>query len=219
MKLNFNGECRVFLDGYVKAVFEPPKPEAVLLNFTFNENTVTKYTGPDGVSIVIPSSYSINENGQFIEGNDYVVTSTANGVIDKTTTPNYTEVIFPDSIINFNGYTLPSQQPQSCKRIVTGNGFGVGTLGTYPFGYEMYCDIIEVGTGLTKIDKYLFGHSASKVKALQFATKTPPTLSSKNWISSLSALETIYIPTGSLNAYSTATNWSNFTSKFVEKEI
>ena len=46
---------------------------------------------------------------------------------------------------------------------------------------------------------------------------TPPTLSGTNAIPN--NVTTIYIPTGTLSVYSTATNWSSFADKFVEKDM
>lgn len=56
-----------------------------------------------------------------------------------------------------------------------------------------------------------FGTPLSEITLL---STTPPWLQGTNAIST--ATQTIYIPSGTLTAYQTATNWSAFSSKFVE---
>lgn len=57
--------------------------------------------------------------------------------------------------------------------------------------------------------------SSSYLNELTILATTPPTLHS---ISGFSSFKTIYIPSGTLSAYESATNWSAFAGKFVELE-
>lgn len=74
-------------------------------------------------------------------------------------------------------------------------------------------DNIILGENLQSIGASAF-YGCSNLTEMTILATTPPTLSNKNAISS--ATTTIYIPAGTLSAYQSATNWSNFASKFVE---
>lgn len=55
------------------------------------------------------------------------------------------------------------------------------------------------------------------LKTITIYASTPPALGTTS-LNNTGSLETIYIPSGSLAAYSAATNWSKQSSKFVEME-
>ena len=74
---------------------------------------------------------------------------------------------------------------------------------------------ITIPSNITKINSQAF-YNCSALTEMTILATTPPTLSSTNAISN--ATTTIYIPAGTLSAYQTATNWSNFADKFVEME-
>lgn len=72
---------------------------------------------------------------------------------------------------------------------------------------------ITIPETVTSIGSSAFSGCYSLTEMTILAT-TPPTLKDVNAISTTTTK--IYIPSGSLNAYSSATNWSNFANKFVE---
>ena len=75
---------------------------------------------------------------------------------------------------------------------------------------------VAIGNGITSIGSAAF-RGCSGLTEMTIKATTPPSLANTNAIST--ATTTIYIPVGTLEAYSTATNWSSFASKFVEKEM
>lgn len=83
---------------------------------------------------------------------------------------------------------------------------GVSEFGTYAF-YGTGLKSIELPESLTKLSTNIFNGCLSLTKMTLNAT-TPPTLADTNAIST--ATTTIYVPTASLEAYQTATNWSEF---------
>lgn len=89
----------------------------------------------------------------------------------------------------------------------------VTSIGGYAFEYCSGLTSVAIGNGITSIGYGVFSNCSSLTEMTIKAT-TPPTLESKNAIST--ATTTIYIPAGTLESYQTATNWSNFADKFVE---
>lgn len=179
-----------------------------ITNFKFNGNVVTRCTQDGGV-ITIPSSY-ILKDGKFYEGNEIVVDSIGYSILEYA--KNYTEVIVPDSIINFPTYGLQTELPESCKRLVVGNGLGLGEVGFYPFGNKLFCEIIEVGKNLKEINSYIFGAYNNSTTTLKFASENPPILDSTAWLSTLPALNKILVPMAGVDKWKTAPNWSYFAS-------
>lgn len=72
---------------------------------------------------------------------------------------------------------------------------------------------ISLPSSLTSIGRSTFQNCTNLI-TMRIEATTPPTLSSTNAIST--ATIKIYIPAGTLSAYQSATNWSNFADKFEE---
>lgn len=77
-------------------------------------------------------------------------------------------------------------------------------------------DIITLGSGIKTIGSSVF-YGCTGLKTLNIKATFPPSLGNTNSIPS--NVTTINIPTGTLDAYKNATNWSNFANKFVEKDM
>lgn len=183
---------------------DEPEPEDSLEFCQFQDGTITSCNQQGGV-IILPSSYSIND-GKVCVGNDFVIDTIGDCILRNA--KDYTEIIIPDSIINFQCYGLQIELDKACKKIVTGNGFGKGVLDTYPFGHTVYCESFEVGTGLTKIDGYLFGAFNTSTTTIKFASEQPPELTSSIWISILSNLQHILVPKNSVELWKTSRCWN-----------
>ena len=89
---------------------EEPAGPKVYEGFTFDGNTLVSYTGSE-TDIVIPSSYSINEDGQFIEGEDYEVTSIVEGTTSGTSAfaqskSTIKSIFIPDTITSLGFYAF-----------------------------------------------------------------------------------------------------------------
>ena len=75
---------------------------------------------------------------------------------------------------------------------------------------------IEIPSSIVTIEAQVFQNCTS-LKTIKFDSSTPPTVASSNAFSGLYSLTTIYVPTGSLSAYTTATNYpSASTYTYVE---
>ena len=89
---------------------------------------------------------------------------------------------------------------------------GVTSIGANAFQncYSLPSAIIP--SGITSIEARTFNNCYS-VKEYHVLPATPPTLSNTNAFSGIPSDCIIYVPSGSLNAYKTATNWSTHASK------
>ena len=74
---------------------------------------------------------------------------------------------------------------------------------------------ITIPSTITSIGSYCFSSSAYSVFSLIMKSATPPSLGSTNAISNHNKL-TIYVPTGTLSTYQSASNWSTFSSRMKE---
>lgn len=69
---------------------------------------------------------------------------------------------------------------------------------------------VSIGTGLTTLPGYTFD-GCTGLKTVSMSRTTPPTLGN-NCFRNCSSLEHIYVPSESVNAYKTASGWSNYAS-------
>ena len=99
-----------------------------------------------------------------------------------------------------------------CSSLVTAPEIPSGVTSLY-FTFDGCTSLVtalEIHSGVTNmgftVDNY------TSLKELTFLQTTPP--SYNNTLYGCSKLETIYVPDKSVNAYKTATRWSEFSSKF-----
>lgn len=95
------------------------------------------------------------------------------------------------------------------NQITIGNN--VEEIGTYAL-FGTSATEVEIPESVKTIG--IYGVYSSKTTTIIMRPTTPPTITSSYAFNS--AVQTIYIPAGTLEAYSTATNWSSLASKFVE---
>ena len=100
-----------------------------------------------------------------------------------------------------------------CKTSVIPDDGSVTSIGSYAFNNCNGLTSITIPNSVTSIGNYAFS-SCSKLTKMTILATTPPTLSSTIAISSVTTK--IYIPAGTLSAYTSATNWKSFGSRFVE---
>lgn len=130
-----------------------------------------------------------------------------------------------DGVINIpNNVTQIGWQAFYCAggADVTGNNHikeinisdSVETLGNSSFGGYYKCERLNIGSGITTIDAQGFiniGSDAEKLIITITAT-TPPSITA-NTFEGLNSNAEIFVPSDSLQAYKTATNWSAYASK------
>ena len=90
---------------------------------------------------------------------------------------------------------------------------GVTSIGNSSFSYCSSLQSVTIPSSVISIYQGAFSNSIWLTIVTVLAT-TPPTLSNTNAFPS--SVTKIYIPNGTLAAYQAATNWSSFSSKFVE---
>lgn len=90
----------------------------------------------------------------------------------------------------------------------------VTTIGGSAFYYCKGLTNITIPSSVTSIGTSAF--YLSNITEITILATTPPTLAAASAMPS--GLVTIYIPAGTLSTYKSATNWSQFSSKFVELE-
>lgn len=122
---------------------------------------------------------------------------------------NLTSITIPDSATSIENSAFSSCSGLTSITIPD----SVTRIGSQAFYYCTSLTSVTIGSGVTSIVNSVFA-ACSKLTEMTILATTPPTLVNTNAIST--ATTTIYIPKGTLSAYQSATNWSNFADKFVE---
>lgn len=92
----------------------------------------------------------------------------------------------------------------------------VTSIGQSAFGNCYGITVMTVPDSVTSIGASAFSNCRSTLE-YHFKSTTPPTLANKNAFNSIDPNCIIYVPQGSLSAYQTATNWSQYASYMQEE--
>ena len=85
----------------------------------------------------------------------------------------------------------------------------VTTIGDFAFYYCNSLTSIEIPNSVTSIDKYAFNY-CKNLSSITVNASTPPTLGKNVFNASKCP---IYVPSGSVDVYKSATNWSTYASR------
>lgn len=111
-----------------------------------------------------------------------------------------------------SGVTSLNSTFQGCSSLITAPEIPSGVT-NMDFTFSNCSSLVNsttIPSGVTRIG-YTFQYCSS-LKELTFLMITPPTYTTT--LKGCSSLETIYVPDESVDAYKTATGWSEFASKF-----
>jgi len=94
---------------------------------------------------------------------------------------------------------------------------GITSIGTYAFYYDYGLSSITIPSSVTSIGNYAFNYCSS-LSFIRFKSTTPPTVSGGKAWTGIPTDCVIYVPSGSLSAYTSATNYpSSSTYTYVEE--
>ncbi len=132
---------------------------------------------------------------------------------------NLTSITIPNSVASIGNFAFGSCPRLTSINVDSNNIYYTSiagvlynkectTLITYPAGKT--ATNYDIPSGVTNIENWAF-YPCSSLTTMIMKGTTPPTLVSTNAIST--ATKKIYVPSVSLNAYKSATNWSTYESK------
>ena len=158
---------------------EPEVEHNDLLDFTFDGNTLTSYTGSDS-EVIIPSSYSIRpSDNAFVAGNDYSVTAIGGFALANC---NSTSITIPSSITS-----LGTGAFANCKNLteLNYNATSISNLSAnnyvfYNAGQNTNGITINFANGVSTIPSYLFASTNS--------TATSPKITQVNMPSTVTTI-------------------------------
>lgn len=93
---------------------------------------------------------------------------------------------------------------------------GLKYIKSVAFWFNTSLQSVELPSSILSLSNQVF-EGCTSLTTLSIKALNPPTIQVRTFTDA--PLTTIYIPTGTLEAYSTATNWSNFADKFIEKDF
>lgn len=160
-------------------------------------------------NINIPSSVTIIDVGAFSGCTSLTsvtipenVTSIGNQAFRNCT--SLTTITIPKTVKTIGNSFLDCD---ALETVTFAEGSQLESIGNYAFANCSKLTSISLPSRLTSIGNYAFNNCSSLTTVTILAT-TPPTLSNTNAIST--ATTQIQVPMASVDAYKTATNWSNF---------
>ena len=203
------------------------------LRFTASTADNTTVDWGDGTTQTLGSTTATNYSHKYPSGGDYVIALTVNSgtisfegtsedqgysIYGIRATNNYynrsriKKVIIGDSVTNIGHATF-----YVCDTIMSITILdGVISIGSNAFQACYGLTSITIPDSVTDIESYAFRYCYG-MSEYHFKPTTPPTLANTNAFTGIASDCVIYVPQGSLNAYKTATNWSQFSSYMQEE--
>lgn len=211
-------------DGNVVTPRYPDAFDAIIVSNTYvNGWGIISFDGPvttigegafrycDSLTIVIiPNSVTTIESYAFAD-----CTSLTNIIIpDSVTTIGYaafiwceslTSVTIPDGVTSIGNYTFEYCYSLTSVTIPD----TVWKIYSAAFGDCISLTSVTIGDGVTQINKAAFSGCTSLISVYCKAT-TPPFLGNNDVFDNNASGRKIYVPAGSVNAYKSATRWSEY---------
>ena len=177
-------------------------------NYAFrNCYSLTSITIPSGVTSIGKNAFSYCYS---IESITIPSSVTSIGTFAFASCYSLANITIPSSVTSIGEGTL-----QDCPSLASITiPSGVTSIGPYAFYYCDFLASITIPSGVTSIGNYAFG-GCYGVAEYHLLPTTPPTLSKTNAFTNILDDCKIYVPSGSLTAYQTATNWSTYASYMV----
>lgn len=117
-----------------------------------------------------------------------------------------TSVTIPDSVTSIDSYAFSMCSHLTSITIPD----GVTSINDYLFQHCKALTSVTIGNGVTSIAKSAF-YGCSHLTTITVKATTPPSL--RGSLSIPNNVTTIYVPSGSVNAYKSASDWSSYASK------
>jgi len=208
---------------------------------SLNKLTINDLSSWCGVTLYSQNSHPLNAFGDLylndVKITDLAIPNTVTEIKNYTfKNCSFASITIPDSVTSIgnnafsncrsltsvaigNGVTsIGNGAFQHCRRDITVNvPDSVTTIGSDAFA-DAFTTVI-VGTGITSIGGNAFqvinSTGAIRIASVTVKATTPPTITSNTFNVTSSALPRypIYVPAESVEAYKTATNWSNYASR------
>lgn len=203
------------------------------LRFTASVANNTTVDWGDGTVETLGKTSAYNYPHKYSQGGDYIITMTVNSgtisfvgasgssgysIYGIRTTNNYhnrfriRKIVIGDSVISIGNYAF--YQCSALTSITIPDS--VTSIATYAFYQCFALTSIAIPDSVTSIGASAF-NGCYGMSEYHFKPTTPPTLANSNAFSTIPSDCIIYVPQGSLNAYKTATNWSQYSSYMQEE--
>ena len=171
--------------------------------FRFENGMLTGYSGTD-TEIVIPSTYSLDQEGNVIEGDDFLVTSIGERAFYYS---GITSIEIPNTVTSIGAEAF-----RYCENLTSITiPDNVETLGDYAFAACKGLIRIDIGAGVTTIGNNVFS-GCSAVEVMIIRTATLPQVS--NIVISNSNSK-IYVPEELVSTYMTTSPWSKYDERYL----
>ena len=165
-------------------------------------------------------------NGVTVDWGDGSSTETFSGTGNKNTTHTYSTGGEYCITLDVTSGTMGLGNGSATTTVIGGStyyrtvlynariGSGVTSIGANAFYYCTSLQSMTIPSGVTSIGIYAF-YDCTFMKEYHFQRTTPPTLGGSSVFVNIPSDCIIYVPSASLDAYKTATNWSAHASKMV----